>query len=726
MAGRQRAATAGMLVALAGCASQPTATKPSQRGMTVAPLTVRDATRDFDRALSGGESAGSRKARVAPETLALATRPARGELREAEAPGPRDLDVTLNFKAVDAREVFREVFEKVLDVDYVLAADLGTTAREMSFVVEGRMSHVELFRTLDSICDAYGLALVEQEGIVQVVSAKDAVKRASPVRVGWERVGENLTTGTHVLALTNALATDIAEGIKPMLSDRGLAFSPKGTNVLVLIDSPSNMDRLLKVVRELDQPAFASRTFRLYSPTHISATEFATSLTDYVKSLGVRVAADATSQFTAVTLPRSQQVFVTTSLRDLVPALDAWFDRLDRALDENEPVTRLYWVQHASPGLLQSAIAAAFDKRPEAEQPVVTTLASITAGESAAPLSQGTQTGGAADTRQAGATTTGAGATGGVGAAPSRSPASAGVTETLLIRARPDVYKEVRELIDMLDTPPKQVYLQVVVAEVTLTADLQFGVELFLRQEVDDIPWEIRSAASAVANPIGSAFILSGNAFALVEAAANEGNVRVLSAPYTLATSGKSAELNVGSEVPVITQQISGTQDAADPTRISNSVEYRKAGVILTVSPKVNDRGEVTLQITQEVSDVVQPTPGATIQSPSFTQRQVQTNVTVRSGDTAALGGIRLDRENEQITGIPLLMDIPLIGLLFQGKNVMRTQTELVILVTPTIVLEPSLLPQLTPEFLAGVVNLELIDDLLLHPAVKTSEMLLR
>ncbi len=720
-----RVGGAALIAALAGCASapKPDAAQSVQRSLPLRKMPSKDATRPVDRTLGQRDAKPGPARSRAPEAVEVSRAGGAGRVQEAQAAPSRDLEVTLNFKQVDAREVFREIFEKVLKVDYVLAADLGSSAKEMSFILEGRVSHEELFRALDSVCEAYGLALVEQDGVVHVVAAKDAPKRAGPVQVGWDRVRENLTTGTYVLPLSNALATDVAEGLKSMLSDRGAAFSPKGTNVLVLVEGPANAERLLSIIGEFDQPAFASRVFRLYSPTYVTPKELADGLSEYAKALGVRTTAEATTQFTASVLPRSQQVFVTTTVRDIVPSLDAWFERLDKPLEGDQPVTHLYHVQHAAPGMLETAITAAFDRLPEGDKPVVTPIsarqgsgASATTPATTASSQQG-QTGGAGATRGGGLT----------GAGTSLPPLSAGEDtqgQTLLIRAKPGIYKEVRELIDMLDGPPKQVYLQVVVAEVTLTADLQFGVELFLRQEVDDIPWEIRSAASAVANPIGSAFILSGNAFALVEMAANDGNVAVLSAPYTIATTGKPAFLNVGSEVPIITQQISGTTDATDPNRINNSIEYRKAGVILTVTPRVNDSGEVALQIQQEVSDVVQPTAGAAIQSPSFSQRQIQTTVMVRSGDTAVLGGIRRDREVENETGIPLLKDLPLIGTLFRGKNLFREQTELVILVTPTIVISPQDLPEYTPEFLAGIVNIDMIDDLLMNTKVHTSEML--
>lgn len=615
---------------------------------------------------------------VPPENIPVPEWPIAHAASLPDLVAKRDLDVTLNFKGVPAVEVFREIFEKVLQIDYMIGSNI---TGEMSFMLEGRISSEELLRTLDTVASAYGWAIQVRSGMVYVVDEKTIPKGPGRVQVVWDKVRPDVATNTYLIPLTNAAASEVKTVVDTLLTGRGLTHAVSRTNVLLLIDSPANVERLTQIIAELDRPFFVGRTMRLYTPRYLTPQELLTGLGDYARAAGVRVgaagAAADQAQFLGVPLTRSGQLLVTTTIRDLVPMLDSWFERLDQPVDVDTPQLHIYRCQHLEPESISGAVNAMFGAIPQEDKPEIAIVT---------------------DSR------------------------------VIAIRAKPAVYRQVRELIRMLDGPPKQVYLQVVVAEVVITGDVQFGIELFTSQTIGgDYDLELRSDANLLTlDPVGSAFVLGKNAFALLQTAQTNGVVRVLSAPYAVTVSGKPAMLNVGREVPIITRTISGTTDAVDPNRIDSSIEYRKTGVILNVTPIVNDRGSVVLEIQQEVSDVEQPAAGAAIQSPSFPQRELSTNVVVNSGDTAVLGGIRIERDVDRRAGIPLLSDIPFIGIAFSSKSVQREQTELVILVTPTIVLDPADMPSYGKQILEGVVNLERLDDLLLKDQVDLHEMLFR
>ncbi|MBL0921331.1 MAG: hypothetical protein IBJ10_04285 [Phycisphaerales bacterium] len=708
---------AAILLSCGGCESTPekaeTAQAPARRkSLQVLPdLSGAEGRTPFEIALPPRGQRPRNPGAMAPQDLSYVARPDYRATPAAQSlAAARDLDVTLNFKGAPAPDVFREIFENVLDVDYVLAP--GVTA-DMSFVLSGQISREELFRTLDAIAEGYGWALHVQNGLVHVVESKDAPKRAARVVNGWDDARERLSTATYVLPLSNVAATEIQTGLKDLLSARGLMLAPKQTNVLILVESPENAERMMKVIGELDQPFFASRILRLYTPQYVSAKELAEGLRQFATNAGARTTAEA-SQFNAVELTRSQQVLVTTTVRQFVPMLDDWVARIDQPLGDDQVRTYIYTAQQLPGATLASAIEAAFNAPLPLESPDRINVTPLGSGSSSSPPVTGPAPS-PGETESGGRSLT---------------PASSGGSgeDRLIIRARPEVYAEVRDLLRALDGPPKQVYLQVVVAEVVITGDVQFGIELFTSLEVGNQTLELFSDANFLTvDPVGSAVILGSNAFALVQAAANEGEVRVLSAPYLLALSGRQAVINVGREVPITTRTISGTTDAVDPNRVDNSIEYRPTGVILDVLPRVNNRGEVELRISQEVSDVEDPSPGAAIQSPSFPQRRLDTSVTVNSGDTVVLGGIRIERSIDNVNKIPFLGDLPLLGMFFRSKNAFREQTELVILVTPQVVIDPDHLGEYSSTILSGMVNLERLDSLLDQEAeINTNEMLIR
>lgn len=715
------ALTAAALTLLAGaCSSTPETAqapqpKPDRRSrLNVLPnLGGASAQTEFEIALPPRGQRPRNTSALPPEDLSYLTRPDYRVSPAQNATTPRDLDVTLNFKGAPAPDVFREIFENVLDVDYVLAPGVSG---DMSFVLNGQLSREELFRTLDAIAEGYGWAMHVQNGLVHVVESKEAPKRAGSVIVGWDAARELLSTATYVLPLVNVPASEIQTGLKDLLSARGLMFAPKQTNVLVLIDSPENAERMMKIISELDQPFFTNRILRLYTPQYVSAKELSDELKAFASAAGARTTSEA-SQFNAIELTRSQQVLVTTTVRGFVPMLDDWVARIDQPLDADQVRTFIYSAQQLPAATLAAAIDAAFNAPLPADSPdrvVITPLGS--GGTDPGPVTGPAPSPGGTDSGETGL------------GRQNRSSSGGGGEDRLIIRARPEIYAEVRDLIRVLDASPKQVYLQVVVAEVVITGDVQFGIELFTSQDVGNQTLELFSSASQLTvDPVGSAVILGTNAFALVEAAASDGEVRVLSAPYLLALSGEQAVINVGREVPITTRTISGTTDAVDPNRVDNSIEYRPTGVILDVLPKINNRGEVELRISQEVSDVEDPAPGAAIQSPSFPQRRLDTSVTVNSGDTVVLGGIRIERSIDNVSKIPFLGDVPLLGMFFRSKNVLREQTELVILVTPQVIIDPGYLADYTDTFLDGLVNLDRLDSLLEEEQqINTNEMLIR
>ncbi|MGP1309776.1 MAG: secretin N-terminal domain-containing protein [Phycisphaerales bacterium] len=735
------AAFAGVAVSLVGCADEgdidtsaaaETHRGQIQRGTPAGNLQVdrTRAVRSPSLALGAEQAQQASRSRVAPVDITLPDVGYGPDGQVAvgiDVPVQRDLDVTLNFKAAPLQEVVREIFENVLNLDYAISPNVADTA--VSFVLEGRVGYEELFRTLDSVLGMYGVALQVSNGLVQVLP-DDAAKRgiAGPIVRGIDAdTPTPLTLSTYIVPLTNIKPEDAATTLKDMLTPRGVAVKgPAGTNVLLLVESPANAPRIVQLLRELDKPFFARRSIRLYTPTNIAPEDLATELNSFASRLGVKTGAGEDVQFAAAAMPRSGQVMVTTTLPVIIPAIDEQAERLDVQIDSETVRRYVYRAQRLSAETLSQAVTSAFSDLNN-DAPVITVVTERGASGGLGSIADAGPTGGSsATTRQDPTQQTRTQRGSSSGSSSSFSSAGGRDNGTLIIRAKHEVYKQVKELLDLLDAAPRQVYLQVVVAEVTITGDVQFGVELFTQQGLGDGDIELRSANNLVDVATGSAFYLAENAFALVEAAQSKGDVRVLDAPYLYTVSGNTASLEVGVDQPVITQFISGGVDAVDPTRQSNQIEYRQTGIVLNVTPVVNDRGEIEINLRQEVSSVEQPASNAVIQSPAFPNRIIQTTIVVPNGETAVIGGNRNERDELQRSKTPLLGDIPLVGLAFQGKDVRRAQSELVVLITPTIVITPHDAMDLSRQMLSSVVNIDLIDQLLEPKTVDENELLWR
>jgi general secretion pathway protein D len=262
---------------------------------------------------------------------------------------------------------------------------------------------------------------------------------------------------------------------------------------------------------------------------------------------------------------------------------------------------------------------------------------------------------------------------------------------SLLILATGEEYNSILKLLKQLDVPPRQVLIETKIYEVTLTGALSYGVAAYLKDKAAATETTTRKLLGQVtAGGAGLTFgTLVGQSRALytaLNASEVRSQTRVVSAPSIIATDSVAATLNVGLEVPTLqSQAITGAQQGGD-SLFANTITNRKTGVSLSITPRVNPSGVVTLEVNQEVSSPQAPATGSSIQSPSFSQRTVSTQVTVQDGDMIAIGGIISESKGSSSSGLPFLHRLPVVGAAFGGKSSNLSRTELVIFITPRVI----------------------------------------
>jgi general secretion pathway protein D len=165
----------------------------------------------------------------------------------------------------------------------------------------------------------------------------------------------------------------------------------------------------------------------------------------------------------------------------------------------------------------------------------------------------------------------------------------------------------------------------------------------------------------------------------------------------------RTASILVGDEVPIPTRQAVSNISPDAPT--VNEIEYRNTGILLTVSPRVNSGGMVTMDISQEVSSVVNNT-SSQIDAPTIQQRQLNSTVSIRDGQTVVLGGLIREQTSNREAGVPLLKDIPAIGKLFSTTNNESKRTELIILITPRVIYNQQDTDAITKEYRQKMIGL--------------------
>jgi general secretion pathway protein D len=291
-----------------------------------------------------------------------------------------------------------------------------------------------------------------------------------------------------------------------------------------------------------------------------------------------------------------------------------------------------------------------------------------------------------------------------------------GSDNSLLILATPEQHESVVKLLEQLDIPPRQVLIEAQILEVTLTGAFSSGVSAWLQQRGATNPATVPGSTSSPARQLIGAFdgqtatlsagLLVGQSrqlFGLLTAQETSGRTKVVSNPRIIATDSIPAYINVGDQVPTLTSQALTGAQSSGSSLFASTVQNVTTGTTLNLTARVNPSGVVTLLIDQEVSSPVPAEAGAAIQSPSFSQRTVKTQVTVQDGDMIAIGGIISETKTESSTGIPILHNLPFIGAAFGSKSTTKLRTELVIFLTPHVIYDTNGASEASDELVEGM-----------------------
>lgn len=277
---------------------------------------------------------------------------------------------------------------------------------------------------------------------------------------------------------------------------------------------------------------------------------------------------------------------------------------------------------------------------------------------------------------------------------------------SLIIQGTPSEYEGIHKILRQLDIAPRQVLIDAKIYEVSLTGAFANGIAAFIQNKsapADGAP----TLASRALNGFLSGGAVGLTAGALVGKSREllffmstqdvESRSRVIAAPSIIATDSIAATINVGTEVPTLASQaVTGVQSGGS-SLFANTITNRQTGVTLSITARVNPSGIVTLIVNQDVSAPQGASSGG-IQSPSFSRRSINTQVTVEDGDTIAIGGIINESNTYSSTGIPFLHRIPVLGAAFGSRSYGKERTELVVFMTPRVIYDTNEISEASDE----------------------------
>lgn len=626
----------------------------------------------------------------------------RAEVREAPSG-----DITLNFVNADIREVVRSVLGATLGLNFSI--DQGVKGM-VTLQTSRPIARDAILPTLETILRQNGVALVRSSGLIQVMPAKVAPPAGGAPRLSRRSFSLGSGFMARIVPLRYASPLAIADILKPFAPPDSILRVDAERNLLILAGTREELSTLSEIVNMFDVDWFTGTSFALVKLEQASPKDLVKELESVFGSMEQGPLAGAIS-FTP--LDRIGSILVVTPKPHYLDKAKEWIERLDVGADTVDRRLFVYRVQNIQATDLASVLDQVFvsggARRSSTQQtgalapgrrPV--TLASRlppraeTPGTTTSPtrtsVTQATQ----APAAQRSPSRPRGGATTPTNGERSQATGSSvfgndnvriiadDLNNAILVMATASEYRQIEAAIKKLDVVPLQVLIEATIAEVTLTDELRYGVQWFLR--AGDSSFTLSSNNGVVAPQLpGFAYILNAGSTAnvILDALDSVTEVNLLSSPNLMVKDNRTATIEVGDQVPVATQSAQSITDPGAP--LVSTVQLRNTGILLQVTPRVNSSGLVSLDIEQEVSNA-EVTESSGIDSPTISQRRIVSSVVVHSGQTIALGGLIQNQANRTKSGLPVLSHIPILGALFGGTSNKFDRRELLVLITPRVV----------------------------------------
>ena len=536
--------------------------------------------------------------------------------------------VELAFQNVAISDVVSAVIGDVLGAEFVIDPQVNgrVTLRSARPV-----AREDLPAALDRALRLSGASLVETSDGVFFVAPES---RAQSFARGPRIAGEGLPPGygSVIVPLDYVQAREMARLLRPFASNQNAIQADEPRSLVIVSGDPAQLEVLLDTIALFDVDWLEAMSFSL-RPLEAAEPD---AVIGELRSILGGVDGPIGAQIEFVPLERLGAIVVIAQTPARLAQAEEWIERLDVRAPRGRRVRALS---------LANANASDLAER----------LSDLFATE-------GANAGAASITVQADE-----------------------ASNSLLIIADDEGFEQVSELAAQLDQAPDQVMIEARIVEVVLNDDLRYGVQWFLDTRDGGQVISTGNAGGGVGAVLpGWAYTYSSDYVrASLSAIASITDVETVSTPQIMALDNRPSLIQVGDQVPVVTQSAVSVSNPDAP--IVNSVEFRDTGVVLSVTPRISRDGAVQLEVEQEVSSVAETTTSG-IDSPTIQQRRFETTITVFDGQTVALGGLIRSSRSQTRSGVPGLQRIPGLGALFSERSDVERRTELIVFLTPRVI----------------------------------------
>ncbi|WP_228136887.1 type II secretion system secretin GspD [Klebsiella sp. RIT-PI-d] len=521
----------------------------------------------------------------------------------------------------------------------------------------------EYYQFFLSVLDLYGFSIVTLDnGLLKVVRSEKIKTLPGKVSTGTQPAkGEELVT--HIVSLENVPARVLSPLLRQMLDGESVGnvahYEP--SNALIITGKASTVNRLLEVVKRVDVMGDAAE--QIFTLKYASATDLAEVLNNLSRENG-KEAKPATLQATVIADKRSNALIVSGS-EQARARMARLISRLDTQ-EQGQGNTRVWYLKYAKADKLVDVLTGVTQKMKDDKNN--NSKSSVSGNNNDISITADEQ------------------------------------TNSLVVTADQGILQQLGDVIAKLDIRRAQVLVEAIIVEVQDGKGINLGVQWINKnvgmQQFTKTNLPIFNAAQGIDefkkqggmtsdNPAYNLFsnfngmaagFFNGDWGMLLTALSSNSKNDILSTPSIVTLDNKEASFNAGQDVPVL----SGSQTTSGDN-IYNTVERKTVGTKLKVTPQINEGDSVLMEIEQEVSSVDSTATSSSL-GPTFNTRTIQNAVLVKSGETVVLGGLMDDASKQEVSKVPILGDIPLIGQLFRYTSNEKSKRNLMVFIRPTII----------------------------------------
>ncbi len=527
---------------------------------------------------------------------------------------------------------------------------------KINLVAEKPVGKEEAYSLLATSLKLRGFALMRAEGFVMVIPEADGKKHSLVDKLSSGISGQ---ISTKIYRLKNELANNLLPVIKPLVTPNNVITASVSNNSLVITDYEINQERLALIIEKLDT-ARGPEKIQVVSVKNALASELVSIADKILNDQNSPLNQSITDRVLLMADKRTNSIVIKSPSQNRINIAESLIDKLDQPLDYSSNV-HLVHLKNADSVKLAQVLRAVISQ----------TSSGINSSDNISePVTNSENTLNTVNTDG-----------GFIQADPT--------TNTLIISSDESTFRNLRVIIDQLDSRRAQVYVESLIVEVSADKAEAFGIQWAGVSGTSTSDFRIGLLAGVSDNLISSAgaaiLNLSESTDAsgltgLAAALENVANANILSMPNLITLDNEEAKIMVGKNVPLITGQFSGVNSGAGVNPFQ-TIERKDVGLSLQIRPQISEGGTVKMAIYQETSSIQETTTSGLITN----KRSLETHVLVDDGDIIVLGGLIEDTINDTVQKVPLLGDIPIFGKLFQFQSRSRAKTNLMVFIRPTV-----------------------------------------